>query len=90
MSGGATQPKLEESRTLRTREQVRSDTGMEPKPELPPDTVGYIAALCAELSAMARIGGCADLAYFLEMARVEAATILVRREEQPLRQNRKD
>lgn len=49
--------------------------------ELPQETIGYIAALCTELSAMARMAGKRDLAYFLEMARIEAATLMVRNEE---------
>lgn len=84
MSRGTTQPKprLVDSRPRKAHRPSQAEAYA--KPQLPPDTMSYIAALCAELSAMARMGGCTDLAYFLEMARMEAATILLRQEEQPL------
>lgn len=88
MPGGAAQSKTTNVDSARPNGRNRTASAAD-SPELPPDSIGYIAALCAELSAMARMGGCADLAYFLEMARVEAATILLRREEQPLSSGRK-
>lgn len=89
MSGGALQSKSTIIRTTPTKDRLQPDPDARAGAELPPDTIGYIAALCAELSAMARMGGCPDLAYFLEMARVEAASALLQREERLVNPGRK-
>ena len=55
-----------------TRGRAEDETGAGRPPENPAETAAYVAALSAELASLAAAAGLPMLAYFLNLAHVEA------------------